>query len=162
LSVHPNPLLGRIAPSLTPIRTGGETGLVGSFGPTRRNSDGSVKQHKGLDLLCHVGWFVFACHDGTVSVAGWENDNDMNQGYGRRVKIESGGGKLRTVYAHLSEIVVKVGRRVTAGDVIGKAGRTGNVGDRLAIPTHLHFETHIGNGNDEWTPVDPAAWIMGT
>jgi murein DD-endopeptidase MepM/ murein hydrolase activator NlpD len=120
-----------------------------------------VKEHKGIDLLCPLGWFVFAVHAGVVSVAGWENENDMNQGYGKRIKIESGAKSFRTVYAHLAEITVKVGQRVATGDIIGKAGRTGNVGDKLSIPTHCHFEAQLGDGNGNWTPVDPEKWIMG-
>jgi murein DD-endopeptidase MepM/ murein hydrolase activator NlpD len=144
---------------VTPIRTGGSNGLVGSFGPVRRNPDGSVKDHKGIDLLCVVNWPVFAVHGGTVVVAGWENEADPSQGYGRRVKIETAMGQLRTVYAHLGAIKVKKGDKVQQGDIIAVAGRSGNIGD-TAIPTHLHFEVHRVIDN-ELVPVDPVAWTMG-
>ena len=157
-----NPLLGRSAPALTPIRAGGATGRVGSFGPTRKNSDGSPHQHNGTDLLAMIGWPVFAAHKGLVTVAGWENDANPLQGYGRRVKIEATEeGRIRTVYAHLSLITVKPMDFVLPGSLIGLAGRSGNVGTDDAIPTHLHFEVHRGDGPGTWTPIDPELWIMG-
>ena len=157
-----NPLLGRSAPAVTPVRMGGSTGHVGEFGPTRLNPDGSPHIHKGLDLLAMPAWPVFATHDGIVTVSGWENERDAAQGYGQRIKVESGGRMLRTVYAHLSVLFARVGSRVSSGTVLGLTGRTGNVGTDPSIPTHLHFEVHRGDGTgDLWIPIDPARWLMG-
>lgn len=159
--IQPNPLLGRVAPAVTPVRTGGVTGLVGSFGPTRRNADGSVHEHKGIDLLSPLGWPVWAVHEGVVILAGWENENDSLQGYGKRVWVESSMRTLKTVYAHLSAIRVKVGDHVGKETILGTTGRTGNVGQQMSVPTHLHFETLVGDGKGNWTPVDPEKWLMG-
>jgi murein DD-endopeptidase MepM/ murein hydrolase activator NlpD len=141
---------------------GGASGRIGEFGPTRFYADGRPKLHKGVDLLCVFGWPVFAVQDGVAVAAGWENEADTSQGYGRRVRIESGGGMLVTVYAHLASINVKQGHRVARGDVIGTAGRSGNVGtDMVAVPTHLHFEVWVGEASGATDPVDPELWFLG-
>lgn len=155
-----NPLLGRHAPAVTPIRRGGSTGRVGEFGPTRVNADGSLKLHKGIDLLCPEAWPVFAAHAGVVTRAGWEDpDDDPNdpkdgprQGYGLRVWIAAADGSVKSVYAHLSKILVTTGHPVQAGDLIGLAGRTGNIS--ADTPTHLHFEVHAPD------PQDPAPMLV--
>jgi murein DD-endopeptidase MepM/ murein hydrolase activator NlpD len=137
---------------------GGATGRVGEFGLTRVDSTGRAKAHNGLDLLCTVAWPVFAAHKGVIEVAGWENQGHHEQGYGQRVKVR--GKEFRTVYAHLGSIEVKGGETVEEGQIIGIAGRSGNVGDNPAIPTHLHFEVQVVVGVD-WQPIDPALWLMG-
>jgi murein DD-endopeptidase MepM/ murein hydrolase activator NlpD len=147
-----NPLLGRRSPAVTPIRRGGVTGRSGEFGPTRRNADGSPKMHKGLDLLCSEGWPVFAAHAGVITKAGWENASDPRQGYGQRVWVAAGDGSVKTVYAHLSKILVAVGEYVATGRIVGLSGRTGNVAG--GVPTHLHFEVHAPE------PVDPAPLLV--
>jgi murein DD-endopeptidase MepM/ murein hydrolase activator NlpD len=144
-----NPLLGNLG--MTPVRTGGLTGRVGSFGKTRRNDDGSPKLHKGIDLLCIAGWPVYAAHSGKVTTAGWQNSGDHGEGFGLRVWIASEYEAMKSVYAHLSEITVVTGNLVGFGDLIGYAGRSGNVED--ATPTHLHFELHAPR------PVDPAPYL---
>lgn len=139
------------APGLTPIRTGGVTGKVGSFGDTRVSTGGKTKMHKGVDLLAAAGQPVYAAADGTVVKAGWEDERDPFVGYGRRITIEHPDGH-ETRYAHLSEIKVAVGDAVKQGEMIGLVGRTGNVEDHA--PTHLHFEIRAGG-----TPVDPVEFI---
>jgi murein DD-endopeptidase MepM/ murein hydrolase activator NlpD len=130
------------------LRTGGATGKVGSFGPTRRNADGTPKRHWGIDLLCEEGEPVRAAHAGMVTRAGWENPSDPSQGYGLRVYLQ---GEIHlTRYCHLKEILVEPGDTLNPGDLIGLAGRTGNILRDAAIPTHLHFEVRRG-----LTPVDP-------
>lgn len=145
-----NPLLGRAALAVTPIRMGGVTGRVGEFGMTRVESDGRPKMHRGLDLLCPVSWPVFAAHAGVVDRAGWESEANPAQGFGLRVWLTGDG--VRTCYAHLSKILVERGAHVAAGDLVGLTGRTGNITE--GIPTHLHFEV--------WAPdaVDPAPLLI--
>ena len=53
--------------------------------------------------------------------------------YGNHIKIQN--GEVLTVYAHCSELNVKVGDYVTQGQQIGKVGATGKV-----TGPHLHFE----------------------
>lgn len=59
----------------------------------------------------------------------------------REVRIEHsiGGKRYMTVYTHLSSYSVRVGQKVSGGQVIGSYGRAG-----CADGKHLHFEVHSG------------------
>ena len=48
----------------------------------------------------------------------------ITNGYGNVVKIRHEFG-VSTVYGHLSKIRVRVGQKVSRGDVIGDSGNTG-------------------------------------
>jgi len=85
--------------------------------------------HLGIDIAAGEGSPVYAADAGVITVMG----NDES-GYGNVIQIDHGNGYL-TVYAHLSEIGVKICQGVAAGQWIGAAGSTGN-----ASGTHLHFE----------------------
>jgi murein DD-endopeptidase MepM/ murein hydrolase activator NlpD len=55
-------------------------------------------------------------------------------GYGRVVWVDH-GGRVLTIYAHLSEIRVRTGDVLRGRDVVGLSGSSGNVSG-----PHLHFE----------------------
>lgn len=86
--------------------------------------------HPGLDLPNRAAPPVVAADGGTVIVAGWPD----NYGYGNRVIVDHGNG-YQTLYAHLSNIYVSVGQKVSKGQTIGKMGTTGR-----STGIHLHFE----------------------
>jgi murein DD-endopeptidase MepM/ murein hydrolase activator NlpD len=86
------------------------------------------RPHTGLDIALNVGDPVHAAFDGVVRVAKY------NGGYGNMVLIRH-YNNLETLYGHMSEIKVKVGQVVKAGDVIGLGGSTGH-----STGPHLHFE----------------------
>lgn len=104
----------------------------------------SPRHHPGVDFRATYGTPVRAAADGTVAYVG------KLSLYGRTVAIRH-GARLGTVYAHLSEIQVKDGEAVTAGQPIGAAGSSGN-----AFGPHLHFEVRA-----DGTPVDPVGYIDG-
>lgn len=85
--------------------------------------------HRALDIAAPYGTTVTAADRGVVLRAGW---ND--QGYGLFVIIDHNIDYI-SLYAHLSEILVKEGDVVAQGEVIGKVGSTGN-----STGPHLHFE----------------------
>jgi murein DD-endopeptidase MepM/ murein hydrolase activator NlpD len=87
--------------------------------------------HAGLDLRGDRGEPVRATAAGRVKIAGWEG------GYGRMVEIDHGNG-LATRFGHLSKIDVKVGQKVTIGQIVGRVGSTGR-----STGPHLHYETRI-------------------
>ena len=80
--------------------------------------------HRGTDIPAPERTPILAAHSGTVLVSGW------NDSYGNQVLLDNGAG-LSTRYAHMTQTAVTAGEAVTAGQVIGYVGSTGN---------HLHFE----------------------
>lgn len=87
--------------------------------------------HKGIDIPAPEGTPILAAHDGTVLVSGW------NDSYGNQILLDNGAG-LATRYAHMSQTTVNAGENVTAGQVIGYVGSTGE-----STGSHLHFEMII-------------------
>ena len=88
--------------------------------------------HRGTDIPAPEGTPILAAHSGTVLVSGW-NDN-----YGNQVLLDNGAG-LSTRYAHMMQAAVTAGEAVTAGQVIGYVGSTGD-----STGNHLHFEVMQG------------------
>ena len=87
--------------------------------------------HTGLDFDGYYGQSVKAAADGVVIARGWDGS------YGYSILLAHGGGVI-TRYAHLSALDVPMGKRVEAGQHIGKVGSTGN-----ASGSHLHFEVRL-------------------
>jgi murein DD-endopeptidase MepM/ murein hydrolase activator NlpD len=98
--------------------------------------------HYGQDFAAPTGTPVYAAAPGTVLDAGCTSPRcdipgsiDM-PGCGLRITIDHGGG-VATRYCHLSRLDVQAGQHVTAGQIIGAVGSTGN-----STGPHLHFEVH--------------------
>ena len=75
--------------------------------------------HRGTDIPAPEGTPILAAHSGTVLVSGW------NDSYGNQVLLDNGAG-LSTRYAHMTQTAVTAGEAVTAGQVIGYVGSTGD------------------------------------
>jgi murein DD-endopeptidase MepM/ murein hydrolase activator NlpD len=88
--------------------------------------------HAGVDLVAPLGQGVAAAGPGSVTWAGWRDG-----GWGNLVVIAHRGG-VRSMYAHLSRIDVRVGQRLGAGFQVGLVGATGD-----ATGPHLHFEVRV-------------------
>lgn len=88
--------------------------------------------HRGTDIPAPEGTPILAAHSGTVLVSGW------NDSYGNQVLLDNGAG-LSTRYAHMTQTAVTAGEAVTAGQVIGYVGSTGD-----STGNHLHFEMMQG------------------
>lgn len=127
-------LRGRLSPPLETNK------LTSKFG--WRNG----RFHEGIDLKARNGSKVMASHGGVVAFSGWMT------GYGRTVVIKS--GRLATLYAHNSKILVKKGSRVRRGLLIAKSGSSGKV-----TGPHLHFEVRIKDRRDKFVAVNPAYFI---
>ena len=98
--------------------------------------------HRGTDIPAPEGTPILAAHSGTVLVSGW------NDSYGNQVLLDNGAG-LSTRYAHMTQTAVTAGEAVTAGQVIGYVGSTGD-----STGNHLHFEVMQGG-----VRVDPLSFV---
>ncbi len=88
----------------------------------------SPEVHRGVDIAVRDGTPVVAMKGGTVAFAG------TRAGYGTVVILQH-RGSTRSLYGHLSALRVRTGDRVSAGQLIGLSGHSGN-----ARGPHLHFE----------------------
>lgn len=110
----------------------GYTRITSKYGMRTHPITGVYKLHTGLDVSAPMGANFVAANDGIVVKAGY------NGAYGNMVIIDHGGG-VSTLYAHGSEITVKVGDMVKRGEtVVLKVGSTG-----YSTGPHAHFEVRL-------------------
>ena len=100
---------------------------TGIFGSVRIMNGKPRNPHNGEDIGAPMGADVAASNDGVVRLT---VDHVFS---GKGVFIDHGLG-FYTMYFHLSEVLVKDGDLVTAGQIIGKVGATGR-----ATGPHLHW-----------------------
>jgi murein DD-endopeptidase MepM/ murein hydrolase activator NlpD len=101
-----------------------------------------IQFHKGMDIAVPYGSDVRCTAAGTVIFAGQKG------GYGNCVIVSHGNG-LATLYAHLSDIMVRTNDKVKVNHVIAKSGNSGR-----STGPHLHYEVHKNN-----TPVNPKLFL---
>ncbi|MBO4339810.1 MAG: M23 family metallopeptidase [Bacteroidales bacterium] len=117
-------------PAIPPMSTEkGSFHLSSPFGFRSDPLNGSHKRHTGMDFACPPGNPIYATGDGIVTKVAHERT-----GYGNHVIIDHGFG-YKTRYAHMRDIEVEQGQKVSRGDFIGHSGRSG----RCTGP-HLHYE----------------------
>jgi len=107
------------------------TRVSSRFNPYRRHPVlNRIRAHRGTDYAAPIGTPVKAAGAGRVRFIGNKG------GYGKVIELEH-ANEIRTVYGHLSRFArgLRVGQRVSQGDVIGHVGMTG-----LATGPHLHYE----------------------
>lgn len=114
--------------------------VIAGFGPKPGGT-----RNEGVNFAVPAGTAVRAAEDGVVAYSG----NEL-KGYGNLVLVKHADGYV-TAYAHNSELTVKRGETVRRGQIIAKAGQTGNVQS-----PQLHFEIRKGS-----TPVDPSSYVAG-
>jgi len=103
-----------------------------------------AKFHEGVDFSIPTGTDVYVTGDGVVVEAGRSKG-----GYGNVVIVDHGFG-YKTMYAHLQEIDVRAGQRVTRGEIIASSGSTGK-----STSPHLHYEVWKNN-----KPIDPINYFF--
>ena len=96
--------------------------------------------HAGIDLVGANTTIRAAAPGKIVEVS-------SRAAYGTVVIIDH-GGKISSVYAHLSKTTVTVGQTVNAGDQVGVMGMTG-----YATGPHLHFEIRVTGDTVDPKPV---------
>ncbi len=99
------------------------------------------QRHLGIDLASVARDRVQACNGGVVVFA------DFLGIYGKVLIVDHGMG-LQSLYAHLSQFLVKTGDTVKRGQIIARTGSTGMAGG-----DHLHLGIILGG-----VPVNPVEW----
>jgi LysM repeat protein len=123
-----------------PTNTPGKTTTSGSVknnGYFSRPVIGGVRTqgihgHNGIDIASSYGTPILSARDGYVSLV--RGSDGWNGGYGNYVVVTHEKG-IQTLYAHMSEIKVTQGQRVSKGQRVGSMGSTGQ-----STGVHLHFE----------------------
>ncbi len=134
------------------IKDGGKGIITQHFGEVSYLYRG--KPHNGLDIGVPVGTPVVAAEDGVVIAVDNNDKNKWNRyQYGKYVLLRH-NNNLATLYAHLSQQLVKKDMIVKRGDIIGYSDTTG-----YATGPHLHFGAY-------WAPsismksIPPAAGLV--
>jgi Peptidase family M23 len=121
--------------------------------------------HQGVDLIIGRYTPIHAAASGVVSVVKCDEDHsgrlDCNRdgypgkgGCGWMVEIQH-AGDVMTRYCHMVQRpFVQIGQNVTAGEVIGRVGTSGN-----SSGPHLHFEVHLNNDRSSQGAIDPVPFM---
>lgn len=110
------------------------------YGDTWQAARGAGRVHLGTDIGAAEGTPLRAVVSGRISYVYNDRPGSLS---GNAVKVTASDGTY-FFYAHLSAFAdgIAVGVPVSAGQVIGYVGSTGNAG-----VSHLHFEVHPGGGS---------------
>jgi murein DD-endopeptidase MepM/ murein hydrolase activator NlpD len=103
-----------------------------------------IKFHAGMDFTAPTGTDIYATGDATVKAV-----ISAKRGLGNHVILNHGFG-YESTYAHMDKANVRVGQKVSRGDVIGFVGNTG-----LSVAPHLHYEIKLNGKN-----VDPVNYYF--
>lgn len=126
-------------PAIMPISNKDLTRVASSFGMRIHPFYKVLKMHTGMDFTAPTGTEIYSTGDGVIKKVEY-----AQRGYGYNVIVDHGFG-YETLYAHMSQIIVRPGQKVKRGSVVGYVGNTGT-----SVAPHLHYEV-IRNG----TKVNP-------
>ena len=127
LSSSQRATLLQLIPSGSPIEYHGITSKFGyRIHPTLKRRE----FHRGLDMKAKLKTPVHATADGIVEWAGYHK----RSGFGNLIILAHVYG-FKTYYGHLNRVVVKSGKFVKKGELIGYTGNSG-----LSNGPHLHYE----------------------
>jgi len=125
-------------PEIAPQKNSGVNG--GRQGKTRKNSDGSLKDHKGLDISTSLDAPIYSMYPGIVIRSG-----NQENGWGNWILMQStvNNTDYYFLYAHLNSINILNNSSISAGTIIGTAGDSGNLAGAIAdgyAEQHTHIE----------------------
>ena len=135
--------------------TAGKYGFVRNL---KRTEDGLIgtKFHEGIDIKPikrdRSGKPLDEVLAITSGVIAYANTSSSRSNYGKYVVVEHlwDCGPIYSLYAHLSDVGVKVGQRVTQGQSIGKLGYTGVGISRERAHLHLELNLLLSTRFSEW------------
>lgn len=133
-------------PSISPVK-GDEIKAKSGYGMRMHPLHKKEMMHSGIDLAAPLGTPVVAAADGIAKEI--TDKNHDPKGYGKFIVIVH-DQTYTTMYAQLSEVLVKENQSVKKGEIIGKVGESG-----LSTAPHLHYEVWK-NGEK----VDPADYFQ--
>ena len=116
--------------------------ITSTFGSRSDPVNRRKSSHYGLDLAAPIHTPILSTAPGKVVFSGWKGR------YGRVIVIEHGHG-IRTRYAHLRKILVKVGQEVSHREKIGLLGSSGR-----STGPHVHYEIQVRG-----KPLDPMKFL---
>lgn len=108
--------------------------ISGKFGGQRIMNNVPKNPHQGMDIAAKEGTPIKASADGEVVLA------YPDLFYSGNVVVIDHGFGLQTIYAHMKDIGVELGQKVSQGDIIGTVGKTGR-----ATGPHLHWGASLRN-----------------
>lgn len=96
----------------------------------KKKGNWKLGYHTGIDRVCDTDIILVACADGTVTRV-----NSCGESYGNHIVFRTEDNRS-VLYAHMADKpAVKVGDRITSGQILGRMGNTGN-----SYGAHLHIE----------------------
>ena len=116
--------------------------VTSTFGSRKDPVNGKTSAHYGMDFAAPLRTPVMSTAPGKVVFAGWKGR------FGRVVEIDHGFG-IRTRFAHLRKILVKVGQKVGHREKIALLGSSGR-----STGPHVHYEILV-----DGKPHDPKAFL---
>lgn len=132
--------------------------------PNHGGPNNSTKHiHMGIDITSGKkgeinGKPLFAPIDGTITIA--KLDSRLKVGSGHSIELKGDDGKYHRFY-HLLSVDTSEGKKVKAGDVIGKiGGLNGVAGSGDSSGAHLHWEVSEKSAAQKKLPyIDPSRWF---
>ena len=119
-------------------------GVSSSFGWRTHPILKKKEFHTGIDLRAKMKTPIIATADGVINFA----RNNSKSGYGKLLIIDHNYG-FKTLFGHLSKIIVKKGDFIKKGDIIAYTGNSG-----LSSGPHLHYEVRFIQ-----MPIEPAHFL---
>lgn len=119
-------------PAIQPISNKDLTRMASGYGYRIHPIFKTHKFHSGIDFTAPKGTPIYATGNGTVRSA------ENGSGYGNHVIINHGYG-YSSLYAHMSKIACRPGKKVKRGELIGYVGSTGT-----STAPHVHYEVIKG------------------
>ena len=112
------------------------------FGYTSFALSGAYRgsQHNGIDMGASVGTPIKAPLTGTVRNVGNTDSVPGCYSWGKWVLIDHPNG-LSSMFAHLSQISVQPGQKLSTAEIVGYVGNTG-----YSTGPHLHYTLYVSDG----------------